>query len=92
MTAAIDRLAISVNDPNIHGGNPVLAISFNPAECGAALAHATDEEQAALVNAFFNELAHITPSHYRAQMQIAYVTGKLGKVAKDILEVQEQGV
>ena len=70
--------------------NPTLRVRFDPSEVGAALANASDEEQAAAVNAFFTELVHACPSHFAAQTQIAYITDRLNAQARDVLELAEE--
>jgi hypothetical protein len=67
--------------------NPRVAVTVDPAECGAALAHACDEEQAAFVNAFISELVREARNHYNAQMQICWIQDRLSTQARDVLGV-----
>lgn len=60
-------------------------ISFDPLECARALAHSTDDEQAAFVNAFCEELHRVARTHFNAQMQISWVRDHLTSLTLDIL-------
>ena len=71
--------------------DPDLRMRFDPGEVGAALAHATDEEQAACVNAFFSELVKTCRSHFAAQTQIAYIRDCLSAQSCDVLEIKPKG-
>lgn len=68
--------------------NPDLRVQFDPAEVGAALAHATDEEQAACINAFFGELVRVCHNHFTAQTQISYIQDRLSSQVRDVLELK----
>ena len=66
-----------------------LAISFDPAEVGRAMAHANDEEQAAMMNAFARELYDTCHNVYAAHTQLACVKDRLADLTKDVLQIQD---
>lgn len=63
-----------------------LTIKINPTAIGQAMANASDDEQAAIINSFARELAVVCRGDTYSEMQICYFSKHLDKYGINLIK------